>query len=99
MPWAPGTSGNPGGRSPETIEVKEVRRLAQSRSLDAFKILDGLMVGAEKDSVRLAAAIAILKLAGVQFDREIIRDVTPAAPSPDAAQPTPRLLAIARGTA
>ena len=98
MPWAPGVSGNPAGGRPETIEVKEVRRLAQTRSLEAFKIIEALMVGADKDSVRLAAAISVLKLAGVQFDREIIRDVTPPSPTVESPPSTARLLSLARGS-
>jgi hypothetical protein len=49
--------------------------------MEAFKIIDALMVGAEKDSVRLAAAIAILKLAGVNFDRADVPDA-PTLPPP-----------------
>lgn len=78
MPFQPGNRCNPGGRPPETIEVKQVRRLAQAKTHDAFKIIEGLMYGAEKDTVRLAAAIAVLKIAGLRFDSppETV-DITP----------------------
>lgn len=95
MPWVKGQSGNPTGAKPETIEVKEVRRLAQSRSLEAFQIIDSLMTGAEKDSVRLAAAIAVLKLAGVQMDgASVAVNVTPR-PNPYTQTSTEKLLAMA----
>lgn len=95
MPWVKGKSGNPTGARPETIEVKEVRRLAQSRSLEAFKTIDAMMTGAERESVRLAAAIAILKLAGVSMDAASVAvNVTPRA-NPYTQTPTEKLLAMA----
>jgi hypothetical protein len=60
---------HPGGRPPETIEIKEVRKLAQARTPEAFKVIETIMVSADKDATRLAAAITVLKLAGVDFDK------------------------------
>lgn len=97
MPWVKGQSGNPRGRGTETIEVKEVRRLAQAKSKEAYSVIESLMVGAEKDSVRLAAAIAILRLAGVRWDTTV--DVTvnaePKASTRYSEVPTTQLLQMA----
>jgi hypothetical protein len=82
MPWVAGQSGNPKGQRPETIEVKEVRRLAQTKSMDAYKIIEGLMYGAERDTVRLAAALAILRMAGLNMDRDDSKDESPPGPQP-----------------
>lgn len=67
MPWAKGQSGNPGGRPPV---AKEIRDLAQADSKKAYQVVLGMMLGADKDSTRLAAAIAILKMAGVTMNHE-----------------------------
>ena len=96
MPFQPGNS--LGGRRPETIEVKEVRRLAQAKTHDAYKVVEALMYGAEKDTVRLAAAIAVLKIAGLKFDappEEV--DVTPKVPPQSYSREA--LMAAAKGNA
>lgn len=98
MPFQPGNRANPGGRPPETIEVRQVRKLAQARTLEAYKVVEGLMRGAEKDTVRLAAAIAVLKIAGMRFDSppETV-DVTP--PIPAQSYSREQLMAAAKGDA
>ena len=98
MPFLPGNRANPGGRPPETIEIKEVRRLAQTRSHKAYEIIDALMIGAEKESVRLAAAISMLKMAGMNFDKEETRDVTPQSQTVNSF-PRSVLMAAAEGNA
>jgi hypothetical protein len=67
MPWVKGQTGNPKGR-PLIIEAREIKLLAQKRTPEAFKIIVSLMKDGEKDSTRLAAAIAVLKIAGVPMD-------------------------------
>lgn len=69
MPWPKGVSGNPGGKPPECIEVKEVRRLAQAKTHEAFKIVVALMENeGARETTRLAAALSVLKIAGMRFD-------------------------------
>lgn len=92
MPWAKGESGNPSGRTPEILEVREVRRRAQQKTHEAFSVIESLMVGAEKDSVRLAAAIAILKIAGVKMDGEVTVNLPPSSPPPVSHMETGKLL-------
>lgn len=95
MPWKPGESGNPTGRPPEILEVKEVRRLAQEKTPRAFEIVASLMENAEKDAVRLAAALAVLKIAGVRMDSVTV-NLPPAQPAnPYSDKPTTALLAQA----
>ena len=55
--FQPGRSGNPGGRPKEDPDIKQ---LARSWSREALETLYQLMRNADKDSVRLAAAEAIL---------------------------------------
>lgn len=62
--WKPGVSGNPGGR-PKIDE--RIRRLAQADSEEAYQVVKAMMLTADKDSTRLAAALAILRVAGVSF--------------------------------
>lgn len=66
--FQPGVSGNAGGRP---AVAREVRRLCQEKSKRAYEIVAGLMENAEKDSVRLAAAIAILRMAGVPMNEVV----------------------------
>jgi hypothetical protein len=80
MPWQAGVSGNPNGRPPEVIEVREVRRLAQERTKEAYEKVVDLMRDADKDSVRLAAALAILRIAGMKMDGDVTLYVQQAAP-------------------
>jgi hypothetical protein len=84
MPWQKGQSGNPAGARPEVIEVREVRRLAQAKTKEAYAVIESLMVGAEKDSVRLAAALAVLKIAGMNLAGPVTVNVNPPAPPPPA---------------
>jgi hypothetical protein len=78
------------------LEVKEVRRLAQEKTKRAFEIVAGLMENAEKDAVRLAAALAVLRLAGVRMDGEVTVNVTPGSPAnPYTSRPTSELLSHA----
>ena len=79
--WVKGQSGNPGGRSRESVEV---RRLAKEKTLEAVQTIISLMVGAEKEGTRLEAAKTLLKLAGVSFDSEEMNQALNAA----RAQPT-----------
>jgi hypothetical protein len=65
--FAPGVSGNPGGR-PKV--AKEVRKLAQDNALAAIKTLIALMEGADKDSTRGNAARVVLQVAGVPMGEE-----------------------------
>jgi hypothetical protein len=60
--WKPGQSGNPGGR-PKV--AREVRASAQDDTPEAYRIISGLMRDADKDSVRLSAAVKVLQIAGV----------------------------------
>ena len=76
-----GQSGNPGGRSRESVEV---RRLVKENTLEAVQTIIALMVGAEKEGTRLEAAKTLLKLAGVSFDSEEMNQALSAA----RAQPT-----------
>lgn len=95
MPFPKGVSGNPGGRPREVLEVREVRKLAQEKTTRAFEIVAKLMEEAEKDSVRLAAALAVLKIAGVRLDGEMSVTVNQAPANPYSDQPTSALLARA----
>jgi hypothetical protein len=82
MPWVKGQSGNPGGRPSLPIEIREVRKLCQEKSKRAFEIVAGLMEDAEKDAVRLAAALAVLKMAGMPMSADVTIEVQPAAARP-----------------
>lgn len=94
--WAPGQSGNPAGRRVEVDpNVQAVIRLAQEKTPRAFAVVLELMESAEKDSVRLAAALSVLKAAGVKFDGEQAITVNLPPPQTSAqAIPTGRLLAL-----
>ena len=80
MPWKPGESGNPSGRPPEILEVRQVKKLCQEKTEEAIRKVFALMECADKDSVQLAAALAVLKIAGVRMDGEVTINVTPQAP-------------------
>lgn len=101
MPWAKGQSGNPSGAKPETVEVRAVRRLAQEKTKRAFDIVLLLMEAADKDSVRLAAALAILKIAGVKMDGQVTVNLPPGSmtpmTSPFSGTPTAKLLLMRPG--
>jgi hypothetical protein len=99
MPWPKGISGNPGGRPAEVLEVREVRRLAQAKTVRAFEIVAELMESAAKDSVRLAAALAVLKMSGVRMDGEMTVTVNQSPRNPYSDKPTAELLSSASTSA
>jgi hypothetical protein len=80
--WQKGESGNPGGRPPLTIELQEVKRLCQERSMAAYERVAELMDSADKDSTRLAAALAILKMAGMPMNAEVSVTINQPPPPP-----------------
>lgn len=71
--WKPGVSGNPKGRSKVSDAIRE---LAKSDSTEAYNVVKNIMLTGDKDTTRLAAAIAILKAAGVSFNAEDGTDTT-----------------------
>jgi HEAT repeat protein len=81
MPWVKGQSGNPGGRP--TV-AQAIRALARTNSEKAFNVVLGLMESGDKDSTRLAAAIAILKVAGVPMSADVNVTITEREPRPEA---------------
>jgi len=99
MPWEKGQSGNPGGRPRASIEVREIRRLCQERSKEAYEVIAGLMASAEKETTRLAAAIAILKAAGVSFSEAPPVEDRPASPITGPVSDEALLATVARGEA
>lgn len=72
--WKPGQSGNPGGRPAIADEIKA---LAEVDSPEAYRVVAEMMRTAEKDSVRLAAALSILKMAGVPLGNGVALTVPP----------------------
>jgi hypothetical protein len=56
-PWPPGCSGNAGGRPKASLEV---RALAREHTAEALNTIVEIMRSARSDSVKLAAAEAIL---------------------------------------
>lgn len=81
--FQPGVSGNPAGRAKVADEVRE---LAQADTPEAYLIVAELMRSATKDSTRLAAAIAVLKLAGIPMNADVTVTVQQAPERPQ--QPT-----------
>jgi len=69
--WVKGQSGNPRGRPPEVAEIREVRRLAQTWAKDALERIYLLMAGADKEETQLAAALALLKIAGMNMSADV----------------------------
>lgn len=70
--WIPGVTGNPGGfRGDERAKIDRARRAAQNRTLKAVKTLDRLMDD-ENGKVAAAAALGMLKVAGVFGDEAAI---------------------------
>lgn len=84
MPFVPGKSGNPGGR-PRLMQ--QIRRLAQADSEDAYRRVRELM-DSDNGKIALAAAIAILKVAGVPMTPEH-QEPLPQPPSADVTTATP----------
>jgi hypothetical protein len=58
--WRPGQSGNPAGRPRKTQELRDLEAACRAKAPDALRVLTALMQKADKDSTRLAAALAIL---------------------------------------
>ena len=92
MPWTPGQSGNPGGR-PRLAQA--IRKLASNESERAFHVVLELMEHGDKDSTRLAAAIAILKVAGVPMSADVNITVTERQETPLAAASIDDLASVA----
>ena len=88
--WVKGQSGNPRGRPPEVAEIREVRRLAQTWSKDAVERIYLLMSCADKHDTQLAAALAILKIAGMNMSADVNLTVNDQGATPQL-QPTERL--------
>ena len=66
MKFAPGQSGNPGGRPKGVVEVRE---LARQHSPQAIEMLAHIMVNGESEQARIAAANAILDRAWARLRR------------------------------
>lgn len=99
MPWVKGQSGNPGGRPAQTIEVREVRKLCQEKSKRAYEIVADLMENADKASVRLAAALAILRMAGVPMNETVPAQAESTQPLGTQASEEELMAAAAKGEA
>jgi hypothetical protein len=84
-----GASGNPGGRP---AIAREIREAAQGRSMDAFRKVEKWMDDASP-KISLAAALAILKIAGVPMTPdEEAGGTSPQMPRPYSQAPTDELL-------
>jgi uncharacterized protein DUF5681 len=59
--FLPGRSGNPGGRPKKTEEEFALVKACQDKSPIALAVIEKLMYEADKDSVRLSAAIFIIE--------------------------------------
>jgi hypothetical protein len=59
--FKPGQSGNPGGRPKRTAEEFALIEACRQKSPEALGVIEHLMKHAEKDAVRLAAAIFIIE--------------------------------------
>ncbi len=59
--FKPGTSGNPGGRPKRTPEEFAFEAACREKTTEALGMIQQLMRKADKDSVRLSAAIFILE--------------------------------------
>jgi hypothetical protein len=68
-PFAKGQSGNPGGRPKVALDIREK---AKGDVEAAYATVHALMTGADKDSVRLSAAVRILQVAGVPMGEDKI---------------------------
>ena len=56
-----GVSGNPGGRPKRTAEEFALIQACKAKSPGALKVIESLMYEADKDAVRLAAAIFFIE--------------------------------------
>ncbi len=70
--WKPGESGNKTGRPKLALDL---RADAKIDAPAAYATIRGLMLGADKDSVRLAAAVRVLQVAGVAMGEPKAGDV------------------------
>ena len=59
--WRPGESGNPAGRPKRTPDEKALIEACRQKAPEAMKVLVQLMKSADRDSVRLQAALAVLE--------------------------------------
>jgi hypothetical protein len=92
MPWVKGQSGNPTGGSKVGAII---RALARQDSEEAYLAVVGLMRNGDKDSTRLAAALAVLKVAGVPMSADVNITVTERQESPAlTAAPTEDLASV-----
>jgi hypothetical protein len=81
-PFQKGQSGNPGGRPKMAMEL---RNRADKLAPAAFKIIETLMTDADKDSVRLSAAVRVLQVAGVPMGEPKVEvNIPPSGPPPEA---------------
>jgi hypothetical protein len=80
MPWVKGQSGNPTGGSKVGAII---RALARQDSEEAYLTVTDLMRNGDKDSTRLAAALAVLKVAGVPMSADVNITVTESPQSHD----------------
>lgn len=59
--FKPGQSGNPNGRPKKTQEEYDLEAACKEKAPAAIKVIEALMYGADKDSVKLAAATFIIE--------------------------------------
>lgn len=72
--FAPGKSGNPGGRPKKTDAEFELEAACKAKAPEALGVMVSLMTGAKNDSVRLQAALAIIERAhGKPLQRSEVR--------------------------
>ncbi|MBN1442844.1 MAG: hypothetical protein JXA90_09045 [Planctomycetes bacterium] len=95
--WQPGRSPNPGGR-PRVVGL--VREMAQADTPEAYERVRSAMREAERETVRLAAALAILRMAGIPMgstssDGESLLPTMPQ-PQPPSPIPTSSLLTLVK---
>jgi hypothetical protein len=61
--WVKGVSGNPNGRPPKGSDAIALEAACRDRAPAALAVLDQLMRTADRDSVRLSAALSVLERA------------------------------------
>jgi Family of unknown function (DUF5681) len=59
--FAPGVSGNPGGRPPKTDEQRTLEAMCREKSLDALAVLLKIMETGENERNKITAALAIIE--------------------------------------
>jgi hypothetical protein len=60
-PFAPGQSGNPGGRPPKTLEERTLEAMCRDRTQDALAVLLQIMTNGEQERNRITAAMAVIE--------------------------------------